>query len=120
MLKQGAHSLRQAASQLKLRPGKSNDQGQDQAGQQGESQPTSGQQKQGSASGANEQVRIVDVDAQLEKLSARKWGELPGKLQTEILQSTRRRPDGDYAPLIRRYFDSISRSHGVGGDRRED
>ncbi len=119
MLKQGAHSLRQAASQLKLRPGESNDQGMP-GGEQGESQPTSGQTKQGSASGANEQVRIVDVDAHLEKLSTRNWGELPGKLQTEILQSTRRRPDGDYAPLIRRYFDTISKTQGTPTDRRED
>ncbi len=120
MLKQGAHSLRQAASQLKLRPGQQQGQEGQPGGEQGDSQPSSGQTKQGSASGAREQVRIVDVEAHLEKLSTRNWGELPGKLQTEILQSARRRPDGDYAPLIRSYFDRISRSQPADDNRRED
>jgi hypothetical protein len=39
----------------------------------------------------------------------RNWGELPGELQSELQQRSQSRPDADYAPLIRMYFDEISR-----------
>ncbi|MBX3440813.1 MAG: hypothetical protein KF774_00300 [Planctomyces sp.] len=112
-LRQGAQALRQAASQLKLRPGSSSMEEQ-MAGQSGEpgqsgSEPgeNSNQERNRGGSGP---PRIVDLDSHLEQLSTRNWGQLPGTLQTEILQSTRKRADGDYARLIKLYFDEISRS----------
>ena len=42
-------------------------------------------------------------------MNARNWGELPGELKTEILQAAKRKPDGDYARLIQKYFEEISK-----------
>ena len=78
-----------------------------QPGQPGKPGGKSGQK--GQNRGANETPRIVDLDTHLKALSTRNWGELPGTLRTEILQSSRKRPDGDYARLIKLYFDEISR-----------
>ena len=50
------------------------------------------------------------LEAELARLSGRSWGRLPGTLKTEILQAARRDPNGDYAQLIRFYFEEISRS----------
>jgi hypothetical protein len=118
MLKQGAQALRQAASQLQLRPGSSkNSQMAGQPGQPGEGQKGG---QQGGGRGANERPRIVDMQTHLKNLSARNWGQLPGTLQTEILQSTRKRPDGEYARLIRLYFEDISRAQGTPSTNREE
>lgn len=62
-----------------------------------------------SGSGTNQGVHIVDIEAHLKQLSTRNWGELPGTLKTELLDASRKRPDGDYAKLIRLYFEDISR-----------
>jgi hypothetical protein len=40
----------------------------------------------------------------------RNWGQLPGTLKSELLESTRRTTDGDYAKPTRRYFQDISKS----------
>ena len=60
--------------------------------------------------GNTDEARIVEMENHLKGLSTRNWGELPGTLKTEILQAARKKPDGDYAKLIRRYFDEISRT----------
>jgi hypothetical protein len=39
----------------------------------------------------------------------RNWGQRPGELQSELQQRSQGRPDADYAPLIRMYFNEISR-----------
>ena len=41
--------------------------------------------------------------------TGRRWGELPGKLQTEILNGRSRTARGDYAPLIKDYFQELAR-----------
>jgi hypothetical protein len=41
-------------------------------------------------------------------MAQREWGRLPGELETEILQSSGRRMDGEYAELIREYFRELS------------
>ena len=62
-----------------------------------------------SGGGTRQPVSLVDLDAQLKELSTRNWGELPGTLRTELQNTTRKRPDGDYARLIKLYFEEISR-----------
>lgn len=74
--------------------------------------------------GTQETLRLADLEAHLEQMTSRNWGELPGTLKTEILQSSRKRPRGDYARLIRLYFESISRAEATrersrGGSERE-
>ena len=57
------------------------------------------------------------VDANLERLkkrlAGRKWGELPGKLQTEILQAAQKKPNSEYADLIQKYFKEIAKTQPV-------
>ncbi|QDU38413.1 hypothetical protein Mal4_27400 [Maioricimonas rarisocia] len=109
-LRQVARSLQQAAQQLNLQAGMQPSQ------QPGESQseqsqtPSIGSGDQPNDTGTQETLRLADLEAHLEQMTSRNWGELPGTLQTEILQSSRKRPRGDYARLIRLYFESISRA----------
>jgi hypothetical protein len=91
-----------------------------QAGQQpGQSaqQPGQPSQQPGAQPGQNDsdfgntdEARIVALENHLKGLTTRNWGELPGSLKTEILQAARKKPDGDYAKLIRKYFDEISKT----------
>ena len=110
-LKQTAANLRQAMQQFGMQPG--------QPGQPGKQKgkPSSPQNAKSSKDGANDsdfgntdEAHIVELENHLKGLSARNWGELPGTLKTEILQAARKKPDGDYAKLIRKYFDEISKT----------
>lgn len=47
------------------------------------------------------------------RIAGRKWGELPGKLQTEILQAAQKKPNSEYADLIRKYFKEIAKTQPV-------
>jgi hypothetical protein len=53
---------------------------------------------------------LSELEVQLGEVSERDWGRLPGTLRTEIVESSQRRARGDYARLIRRYFDEISKA----------
>ena len=55
-------------------------------------------------------AKLIELEASLGRMSERNWGELPGELQSELMESSSRRADGDYARLIRRYFQEISRA----------
>jgi hypothetical protein len=94
-----------------------------QKGQQGKQngKPNSQQNAKSSQAGENmsdfgntDEARIVELENHLKGLTTRNWGELPGTLKTEILQASRRKPDGDYAKLIRNYFDEISKTRKPG------
>lgn len=54
------------------------------------------------------------IDQQLQRLkrrmAGRKWGELSGTLQTEILQASQKKPNSEYGELIRQYFKEIAKS----------
>jgi hypothetical protein len=54
------------------------------------------------------------TDTQFEKLkrrmNGRKWGELSGTLQTEILQASQKKLNSEYGELIRQYFKEIAKS----------
>jgi hypothetical protein len=54
------------------------------------------------------------TDQQLQRLkrrmAGRKWGELSGTLQTEILQASQKKPNSEYGELIRQYFKEIAKS----------
>ena len=46
----------------------------------------------------------------MKRQALQNWGKLPGKLQTEILQSAGRKKNGDYAKLIKLYFEELAKS----------
>jgi hypothetical protein len=102
-MKRVAESLRQAAVQLGMAPSPSNQPG-DQQGEPSEGAPGS----QSGNSGENP-LSLVELETALRKMSTRNWGQLPGRLESELLQSTQKKPDGEYARLIRLYFEQISR-----------
>lgn len=54
---------------------------------------------------------LRQMDAQLKKLSIenQQWGGPVGKLRTEILEGSKSRMKGDYARLIKLYFEDIAR-----------
>ena len=105
-LKQTAANMRKAMSQFGLPNGEP---GKPSSGSKSESQQDSQATNQSDFGNADE-ARIVELENHLKGLTSRNWGELSGSLKTEILQATRKKPDGDYSQLIRRYFDEISRS----------
>jgi hypothetical protein len=82
-------------------------------GNAGQAPPSSGagmsQDSSRSGGGTRQPVSLVDLETQLKELSTRNWGELPGTLRTELQNTSRKRPDGDYARLIKLYFEEISR-----------
>ena len=49
------------------------------------------------------------MEAQLKRMSSQDWGRLPGHLRTEILQRAQRKPNSDYAKLIKLYFRDIAK-----------
>lgn len=113
MLRQAAQSLRDAAGDAGVTP---NQQPSQQAGQnQADASSTSASSDFGNEALA----KLVELETSLGKTSDRNWGQLPGKLQSELMESSSRRADGDYARLIRRYFQEISKTRNPLAEEKE-
>jgi hypothetical protein len=67
------------------------------------------QNSQHNGTGTRQGLSLTDLELHLKELSTRNWGELEGTLQTELQNTSRKRPEGDYARLIKLYFEDISR-----------
>ncbi|MFP6769140.1 MAG: hypothetical protein VB859_13290, partial [Planctomycetaceae bacterium] len=111
-LSRTASQLRRAARSLarasrKLQPGQPQDN--NSVAPPGQDDPTSRDTKGNTGTGSSVPMELKRLEAQLQRLSGRAWGRLPGSLKTEILQAARRDPNGDYARLIRFYFEEIAR-----------
>lgn len=123
-LQQAANALKQAGEQVQgtdsgtapMRSGLS--QGNE------SSEPQNGSSRGHSPSGQEatenpiqEQAAAENLDVKLERLkrrlAGRKWGELPGKLQTEILQAAQKKPNSEYGEQIRQYFKDIAKTQPV-------
>jgi len=105
-MRQAAQALAQAAQQVQPGQSKSEQTAQNQPSPDGES-----------GAGADAPVDLSDLDSELQRLSQREWGRLPGSLRTEILQAAGRKPNSDYAPLIKFYFQQIARKQQSGDDK---
>ena len=53
---------------------------------------------------------LTPLEQQLQQQAMKNWGKLPGNLKTEILQSAQRKANGDYAKLIKLYFEEIAKA----------
>ena len=107
-LADAAAALQAAAQQLKPRsPGEQQSPGESGMSQQPGSNPQTESSSKGG--GTAETLRLTDLATKIKARSMRNWGELPGELRSELQQRTQGRPDADYAPLIRMYFNEISR-----------
>ena len=105
-LRQAAQSMRQAAGQMAAGQSKP---------QQGNSQQQPQQSSNGSGSeasdfGSSQQLSdLLELQSDLSNMTKRDWGQLPGELQTELLDSSHKRTSGEYSRLVRRYFNDISK-----------
>lgn len=104
-LQQAAQQLQQAANQMQPSQAPDGKQSSNPNSQTAESSQDNDQQIAQPKAG----VDVEQIEVELERLKKRNWGQLPGKLQTEILQSRQKNPNAEYAPLIKRYFEAIAR-----------
>ena len=102
-MRRAAESLLQAARQLGMAPSPSAQQG------ERESDPAKGAPGSQSGSSGEDPISLVELEAELRKMATRNCGQLPGQVESELFQSTQRKPEGEYARLIRWYFEEISR-----------
>jgi len=58
------------------------------------------------------------LNTELKRRAMKNWGKLSGQLKTEILQSSQRKANGDYAKLIKLYFEELGKA-GQASDARE-
>ena len=104
---QAAQMLSDAAQQLTADGSQSGD-------NQGQSnqQPSSQQPGLGnSGTGAFGEGEIAGpLNTELKRRAMKNWGKLTGNLKTEILQSSQRKANGDYAKLIKLYFEELAKS----------
>jgi hypothetical protein len=127
-LQQASQALKQAASQVQKQPGTG--MGGQARGQKSEGQPdneqhgdtpqdvdesnVAGRGQQSTTDSKTKPASDTVTDQQLQRLkrrmAGRKWGELSGTLQTEILQASQKKPNSEYGELIRQYFKEIAKS----------
>ena len=105
-MQQVAESLRQAAQQLGMAPAPDGEKGKP-SDQEGE--PSEGEPGDQSGTAGKNPISLVELEAELRKMNRRDWGRLPGTIESELFQSTQKKPDADYARLIRLYFEEVSR-----------
>jgi hypothetical protein len=113
-LQQAAEMLSDAAQQLAADGSQSED-NQGQSNQQPSSQQP-GLGNSGTGSFADGEIK-GPLDTELKRRAMKNWGKLPGNLKTEILQSSQRKANGDYAKLINLYFEELAKAGQSNGDR---
>ena len=113
-LQQAAEMLNDAAQQLAADGSQSED-NQGQSNQQPSSQQP-GLGNSGTGSFADGEIK-GPLDTELKRRAMKNWGKLSGNLKTEILQSSQRKANGDYARLIKLYFEELAKS---GQSKRDD
>lgn len=106
-LRQAAQSMRQAAGQS----GKSESKQQGEPSQQAPQQSGTSPGGESSDFGTTQQLaELMQMQVDLSNMSQRDWGQLPGELQTELLEASQKKATGEYQRLIRRYFNDISKA----------
>jgi hypothetical protein len=58
------------------------------------------------------------LNTELQRRAMKNWGKLSGNLKTEILQSSQRKANGDYAKLIKLYFEELAKAGQSDGSDR--
>ncbi len=107
-LRQAAQSMRQASGQ---QGGKSQSKQQGEPSQQAPQQSGTSPGGESSDFGTTQQLaELMQMQVDLSNMSKRDWGQLPSELQTELLESSQKKPTGEYQRLIRRYFNDISKA----------
>ena len=113
-LQQAAEMLSDAAQQLAADGSQAGD-NEGQSNQQPASQQP-GLGNSGTGSFADGEIK-GPLDTELKRRAMKNWGKLSGNLKTEILQSSQRKANGDYAKLIKLYFEELAKSGQTDGDR---
>jgi hypothetical protein len=100
-----AESLQQAALEMGLQRSPRGQKGQNQQSgdaQEGADGPQGGY-------GARGALSLAELEAELGRISERDWGQLPDRVESELQLAQQKKPDGDYARLIRLYFEEVAR-----------
>lgn len=113
-LQQAAQMLSDAAQQLAADGSQSGD-NQGQSNQQPSSQQP-GLGNSGTGAFAAGEIK-GPLDAELKRRVMKNWGKLSGNLKTEILQSSQRKANGDYAKLIKLYFEELAKAGQGDGEK---
>ena len=110
-LREAARSLSKASEQLRPKSSDASKQMDNNQSNQSNEQASTAQSSSDNAAGTGAQIQVdlSTLESHLKAMSQRNWGQLPGELQTEILQGSRKRTAGEYAPLIKFYFQEINR-----------
>lgn len=107
-LREAAQGLRRAAQQMGISANQSK-------GEQQQPEKTGKESQQStsndaSSSAFSSQAHLQMLEKSIGNGTGRNWGKLPGKLQTEMIESSLRPRDPTYRGLIRRYFEDISKT----------
>ncbi|WP_437191269.1 hypothetical protein [Planctomicrobium sp. SH527] len=107
-LREAAQGLRRAAHQMGISANQSK--GEQQEPQQNGKESQQSTSNDASSSAFNGQAHLQMLEKSVGNATGRNWGKLPGKLQTEMIESSLRPRDPTYRGLIRRYFEDISKT----------
>lgn len=106
-----AQALAQAAQRVQQAPGEQG--GQPQAGeadmQSASSDGTPGNSADGDGSGSRVGVDLQKLQSEMQRRTSRDWGRLPGHLETEVLHSSQQSIRGEYARMIKLYFEALAK-----------
>jgi hypothetical protein len=91
-MQQAAKALQQAAQQLAQKPGTPKQDGQPNA--------------IGAAPGGTPETEGAVIDPK--KYAGKRWGELPGAVQTKIIQDLKAKYGDDYTRIIKLYFEELA------------
>jgi hypothetical protein len=120
-MREAARDLRAAASQLAAPSLAADELANGEAPESSPSDPTSttptgSPRDPQSRPGSKAETDLTELKETIRRKTGRAWGELPGHLRTEILQSSQGRYRDDYARLIQLYFREIAA--GATADRK--
>jgi hypothetical protein len=120
-MQQAANSLEQASNQMQpSRDAQADGQpppGSEQPGEPGE--PGGDMSNDSGQLPPGGEMTLEQLELELKNLKLRNWGQLPGTLRTEIMQSQKKNPNADYARHIKLYFEEIAKQQSADRSRRE-
>jgi hypothetical protein len=105
---QASKSLKQASQQIGRGQGQGQNQGQTQGGQTGKSGQADPNGKSANKGAGSANPDLTQFEKIMEKYPGKSWGELPGKVQNDVIQEMAARYGEEYARNIRLYFEQLA------------
>jgi hypothetical protein len=109
MLANASDALQNATDRLRKQSGKESESQMSGEASNESKDGNTGESMGGDGSGRNNPfVDLTRIEAQFQHMSQKNWGRLPGQMETEILQSTRKKPHTEYTMQVKRYFENLA------------